>query len=202
MKRHRKTANYQTFVQQLYHASLACIFNPLKAGMTTPEIVMVISSMQCLDWGHISWIIPNKYDLLPLFRGGAQSEFFLNITQAHCNWLCGRCDAHPNNLDRGGAHWQNHEKTDFLIGVWDPGILWNDFGIQADIVVSFYFLFWSQGTQQYLQPFTHGFPCANIHELLSLDLLHQVIKGTFKDHIVMWVNQYLMEEHGRWLHLP
>jgi hypothetical protein len=63
-------------------------------------------------------------------------------------------------------------------------------------------LFWSQGTQQYLQPFTHGFPHANIHELLSLDLLHQVIKGTFKDHIVMWVNQYLMEEHGRWLHLP
>jgi hypothetical protein len=23
-----------------------------------------------------------------------------------------------------------------------------------------------------------------------------MIKGTFKDHIVMWVNQYLLEEHG------
>jgi hypothetical protein len=46
------------------------------------------------------------------------------------------------------------------------------------------------------QPFTHSFARADIHELLSPDLLHQVIKGTFKDHIVMWVNQYLMEEHG------
>jgi len=46
------------------------------------------------------------------------------------------------------------------------------------------------------QPFTHEFPHADIHKLLSLDLLHQVIKGTFKDHLVTWVNQYLIEEHG------
>jgi hypothetical protein len=47
-----------------------------------------------------------------------------------------------------------------------------------------------------LQPFTFGFPRADIHELLSPDLLHQVIKGTFKDHIVLWVNEYLLEVHG------
>jgi Plavaka transposase len=47
-----------------------------------------------------------------------------------------------------------------------------------------------------LQPFTHSFPRADIHELLSPDLLHQVIKGTFKDHLVTWVNEYLLEEHG------
>ncbi|KAJ7195095.1 hypothetical protein GGX14DRAFT_321206, partial [Mycena pura] len=46
------------------------------------------------------------------------------------------------------------------------------------------------------QPFTHGFPRADIHELLSSDLLHQVIKGTFKDHIVTWINEYLVLEHG------
>jgi hypothetical protein len=47
-----------------------------------------------------------------------------------------------------------------------------------------------------LQPFTANFPRADIHELLSPDLLHQVIKGCFKDHLVMWVGDYLLQQHG------
>jgi len=47
-----------------------------------------------------------------------------------------------------------------------------------------------------LQPFTHGFLHADIHELLSPDLLHQLIKGTFKDHLVEWVGEYLHLTHG------
>ena len=46
------------------------------------------------------------------------------------------------------------------------------------------------------QPFTEAFPRADIYELLSPDLLHQVIKGTFKDHIVTWVHEYLTLVHG------
>lgn len=52
-----------------------------------------------------------------------------------CNNFFVRCDACPNDLDAGGARLRNHEKTDFLIGIWDPGILWNDFVVRADIVV-------------------------------------------------------------------
>jgi hypothetical protein len=40
------------------------------------------------------------------------------------------------------------------------------------------------------QPFTLNFPRADIHELLSPDLLHQLIKGTFNDHLVEWVAQW------------
>jgi hypothetical protein len=45
------------------------------------------------------------------------------------------------------------------------------------------------------QPFTYGFPRVDIHELLSPDLLHQIIKGTFKDHLVTWVTEYIKLEH-------
>jgi hypothetical protein len=48
-----------------------------------------------------------------------------------------------------------------------------------------------------IQPFTNDFPRADIHELISPDLLHQVIKGTFKDHLVAWVEEYLVITHGR-----
>ena len=46
------------------------------------------------------------------------------------------------------------------------------------------------------QPFTHDFPQADIYEILTPDLLHQVIKETFKDHLVTWVSKYLALEHG------
>ncbi|KAF8810923.1 hypothetical protein BYT27DRAFT_7221766 [Phlegmacium glaucopus] len=40
-------------------------------------------------------------------------------------------------------------------------------------------------------PFTHDFPHTEIYELILSDLLHQAIKGTFKDHLVTWVGEYL-----------
>ncbi|KAJ7599751.1 hypothetical protein C8J56DRAFT_1037351 [Mycena floridula] len=62
----------------------------------------------------------------------------------------------------------------------DSKTLWDDYGVIDGIM-----------------PFTHGFPGANIHELLSSDLLHQLIKGTFKDHLVTWVSEYLEIQHGQ-----
>ncbi|KAL0057124.1 hypothetical protein AAF712_016250 [Marasmius tenuissimus] len=41
------------------------------------------------------------------------------------------------------------------------------------------------------QPFTHYFPRADIHVLIAPDILHQLVKGTFKDHLVTWVQEYL-----------
>jgi hypothetical protein len=47
-----------------------------------------------------------------------------------------------------------------------------------------------------VQPFTDEFPHADIYKLIGPDLLHQVIKGTFKDHLVTWVEEYLVLVHG------
>ena len=59
------------------------------------------------------------------------------FTSSELILLC-RCDAMPDNLDGPGSHCHTNEKTDFLIKAFDPGILWDDFGIQHDIVVCFY----------------------------------------------------------------
>lgn len=39
--------------------------------------------------------------------------------------------------------------------------------------------------------FTSYFPRADIHERLTPNVLHQLVKGTFKDHVVAWVEDYI-----------
>jgi len=47
-----------------------------------------------------------------------------------------------------------------------------------------------------IKPFTTHFPRADIHRMLSPDILHQLIKGTFKDNLVQWIGDYLYLTHG------
>ncbi|KAF9489508.1 hypothetical protein BDN71DRAFT_1435331 [Pleurotus eryngii] len=58
--------------------------------------------------------------------------------------------------------------------------LWDNYGIVGDLV-----------------PFTLAFSHANIYEMLSMGLLHQVIKGIFKDHLVEWVVDYINAENSK-----
>lgn len=49
----------------------------------------------------------------------------------------------------------------------------------------------------YYQPFTNDFPRADVHQMITPDILHQLIKGAFKDHLVTWVEKYLILTHGQ-----
>lgn len=46
------------------------------------------------------------------------------------------------------------------------------------------------------QPFSWSFPRTDIYKLISVDILHQIVKGVFKDHLVTWVTEYIAAEYG------
>ncbi|KAK6981749.1 hypothetical protein R3P38DRAFT_2578132 [Favolaschia claudopus] len=92
---------------------------------------------------------------------------------------CPRCTASNKNLDgEGGRRTQAHAERAF--DALTHKQLWDTYGIVGDVL-----------------PFTWDFPRADIYELISPDLLHQIIKGTFKDHLVTWVGEYLEAVHTK-----
>ncbi|KIM75719.1 hypothetical protein PILCRDRAFT_13365 [Piloderma croceum F 1598] len=135
--------------------------------MTTPEVA------RCPD-GHYRRVI---YGLGPYIADYPKQALLLCIVQG---W-CPKCTAPQFDLNQTeGVTRRCQDHTELLVHELELGVLWDGWGIVGDIV-----------------PFTNDFPRADINELISPDLLHQVIKGTFKDHLVAWVEQYLVLKHGR-----
>jgi hypothetical protein len=73
-KRQAKRPEFQRFVRQVYHMCLARIFAPLKAGMTTPEVV------RCPD-GHFRRAI---YSLGPYIADYPEQVWLAGIVQGWC----------------------------------------------------------------------------------------------------------------------
>ncbi|KAK1235839.1 hypothetical protein PQX77_000929 [Marasmius sp. AFHP31] len=91
---------------------------------------------------------------------------------------CARCTAAHDDLDGAGIA-RSHAHTILVQDAMSAAKQWDDYGIIPDIL-----------------PFTHYFPRADIHALIAPDILHQLIKGTFKDHLVTWVQEYLELHSG------
>ncbi|KAG2117733.1 hypothetical protein DEU56DRAFT_874097 [Suillus clintonianus] len=115
------------------------------------------------------------YGLGPYIADYPEQALLACIVQ---NW-CPKCTAPADGLDNGTYGRRSRNHTEVLVEEFELGVLWDEYGLVGDIV-----------------PFTNYFPRADIHELLSPDILHQLIKGAFKDHIVTWVHKYIKARYS------
>ena len=97
--------------------------------------------------------------------------------------MCAVLKRIPNYLWRNLSLGCYGTSMDSLVTLW--------FVLQCPLYLMRYIHLWVS----FFQPFTNGFPRADINELLLPDLLHQLIKGAFKDHLVTWVNDYIKAEY-------
>ncbi|KAF7299911.1 hypothetical protein HMN09_00998700 [Mycena chlorophos] len=88
---------------------------------------------------------------------------------------CPVCLSPATDLDQKSPL-RSKEHTAALLDTLTLKQAWDNYGVVGDVI-----------------PFTDDLPRADIHQLISVDLLHQIIKGTFKDHIVDWVELYIRE---------
>ncbi|KAJ6619562.1 hypothetical protein B0H10DRAFT_1946793 [Mycena sp. CBHHK59/15] len=133
---------------------------------------MMVLEVTLFADGHYRRVI---YGLGPYIADYPEQVLLACVVQG---W-CPRCTAPRDDLDGpSGRRTQLHTET--MFDVLDHGAMWDQYSVIPDVL-----------------PFTWEFPRADIYELLSPDILHQVIKGTFKDHLVAWVGEYLDSVHGK-----
>ncbi|KAG2072656.1 hypothetical protein BDR04DRAFT_1127553 [Suillus decipiens] len=119
--------------------------------------------------GHFCRVI---YSLRPYIADYEEQVLLTCIV----HFWCPQCMAPNVNLDAVDTHPRCQEYIEELIDIGTYLELWDEFGIITDLV-----------------PFTNDFPRADICQLIMPDILHQLVKGTFKDHLVDWSNvQFLL----------
>ncbi|KAG2017355.1 hypothetical protein CC2G_006870 [Coprinopsis cinerea AmutBmut pab1-1] len=166
-RKHDSNRTFLRFRRQLFHKTLEAILSGLRAYMEDiPDIVL------CPD-GFYRRV---TYSIGPYIADYPEQALLACVVQGWCT----KCSAWVDDLDNDDeAFLRTHEWTEAMIDGFEAQEIWDAYGIVSDVT-----------------PFTASFPRANIHELLAPDLLHQIIKGTFKDHLIAWIGDYLVQEHG------
>jgi len=156
--------------------------------------------------GHFRRVI---YDLIAFIADYPEQVMLTSIVQGWCPkcvfednpssdlMATVRCIAFPDNLD---VHAEPHTPAymDGLVDNLHSWTLWIEFGINDDIIIPIQ----HSSLMVRSQPFTLDFLYGNIYQMISPDLLHQVIKGTFKDHLVIWICEYLVIQYGEHRTIP
>ena len=131
---------FQKFKRQLYHASIAAVLRTLLPGMSAPVVY------RCPD-GHFRRVI---YDLVAFIADYPEQVLLTGIVQGWCPrctrlfhfilvlTISIRCIALPNNLDTYALP-RTSEHTDRLSALYSPKVLWVEYGIDDDIIVSSFY---------------------------------------------------------------
>ncbi|KAJ3760778.1 hypothetical protein EV360DRAFT_93378 [Lentinula raphanica] len=157
-RKYDNDSDFRVFKKRLYHTSIAAILQTLRPGMTKPVI------RRCPN-GHFRHVV---YDLAAFVADYPEQVYLAGTVQG---W-CGQCTALASALDGPPAD-QRTRCLDQILReqfVGQGRVLWDNYGMDEHII-----------------PFTEEFPRADIHEMLSPDLLHQIIKGCFKDMLIEWI---------------
>ena len=116
-------------------------------------------------------------------------------TRYNVAYICDSCTA--KDLTVAGGR-RSREHTEALMSELELGVLWDEYGLVGDLVVCNHLVSpFIPPDYDASQPFTNDFPRADIHQLIVPDLLHQLIKGIFKDHLVSWMSKYIINRHGQ-----
>lgn len=135
-RQYERTPVFRSFRRQLFHASVSTILAPLRSAMTKPEIA------KCPD-GHFRRVI---YTLGPyiadypeqvLLTGivGGWCPKYVNFTSCSSYLICFRCTAPSSNLDTPSSAPRSQVWADLMTNNLDKKELWDDCGINPDIVV-------------------------------------------------------------------
>ncbi|KAF9000849.1 hypothetical protein BDQ17DRAFT_1391139 [Cyathus striatus] len=113
----------------------------------------------------LEWILQVIFGIGPYIADYSEQSLLTCIVSG---W-CPKCIAFPFDLDNPWhtTTFHSHDHTEA-----------DEYGIIREVL-----------------PSTTLFERANIHKLIALNLPHQIIKGTFKDHLIDWVILYIKGEH-------
>ncbi|KAG1738865.1 uncharacterized protein EDB91DRAFT_1237652 [Suillus paluster] len=157
------------------YLSIGNVFNRFLAIPTTTKEDADDVDFQNFHWQSFHSSLTNIFKSLK--KNMTTPDVQVLLSGIVTGW-CPKCLNNRNALDGDGLL-QCQEHIDLLVQELQHKQLWYEYGIVGDVV-----------------PFTNDFAHADIHKLLSPDLLHQITKGTFKDHLIDWVGEYLEHMHG------
>jgi hypothetical protein len=181
--------------------ALVYIFKSFGTSMDIPEVTKCHDGLfRRVLYSLAAYIAdyPEQVLLTCIVQGWCPKYVLLSFSkQARTNLLRDhRCMADHEDLDGvGEARSQSHREQVLEDHALDD--VWDMFGIVGDLKVCSVTVkrsYYAHLTT--VQPFTDYFPRADIYVMIAFDILHQLIKGTFKDHLITWVEDYLKEEHG------